>query len=82
MFCLPILFAWVSVYAAESIPGFVENPLPYAIAGDLMLLSSLFVLGGSFWDKLRALFVHDARVEWSRPVAPSSGNPHESHARK
>jgi hypothetical protein len=25
-------------------------------------LISLFVLGGDFWDKVRALFVHDARV--------------------
>jgi hypothetical protein len=27
-----------------------------------MLLASLFVLGGEFWDKLRALFVHGARA--------------------
>jgi len=26
----------------------------------------LFVLGGDFWDKVRALFLHDARV-----VSPS-----------
>jgi hypothetical protein len=26
------------------------------------LLISLFVLGGDFWDKLRALFVHGARA--------------------
>jgi hypothetical protein len=25
-----------------------------------MLIASLFVLGGNFWDKLRALFVADA----------------------
>jgi len=27
---------------------------------DVMLIASLFVLGGNFWDKLRALFVRDA----------------------
>jgi hypothetical protein len=27
-----------------------------------VLLISLFVLGGDFWDKLRALFVHSARA--------------------
>jgi len=33
------------------------------VTGDLMLLASLFVLGGDFWDKIRALFV------WSDKVA-------------
>jgi hypothetical protein len=66
LFCLPLIFGWLSVYVAAWIPGFVEHPLPFAVAGDLMLLTSLFVLGGGFWDKMRALFMHDARVEWSR----------------
>ena len=30
--------------------------------GDLLLLTSLFVLGGDFWDKLRALFFHQAKA--------------------
>ena len=64
MFCIPILFAWVSIYAADYIPGYSQNPLPYAIGGDLLLLVSLFVLGGDFWDKIRALFVYDAEVHF------------------
>lgn len=63
MFCLPILFAWISIYVAEHIPGFTQNPLPYAIAGDLLFLVSLFVLGGNFWDKIRALFVYDVEIK-------------------
>ena len=66
MFSLPILFAWLSVYVADWIPGFTGNPLPYAIVGDVVLLVSLFVLGGDFWDKIRALFVYDAGVHFSR----------------
>lgn len=62
MFCIPIIFGFLSVYAHEYVPGYTANPIPYAIAGDLLLLMSLFVLGGDFWDKLRALFVHSARV--------------------
>ena len=62
MFCIPLLFAWVSVYAADYIPGFLENPLPYAIGGDLLLIVSLFVLGGDFWDKLKALFAYSDKV--------------------
>jgi len=66
LFCLPLLFAWVSVYAADFIPGFSQNPLPYAIGGDLLFLVSLFVLGGDFWDKIRALFVCDAKVQFTQ----------------
>jgi hypothetical protein len=29
---------------------------------DVITLASLFVLGGDFWDKVRALFLHDARA--------------------
>ena len=64
MFCLPILFGWVLPYAAELIPGLRNNPLPYAFGGDLLLLTSLFVLGGNFWDKLRSLFIHHAEVRF------------------
>ena len=70
MFCIPILFSWVSIYLADYIPGFTQHPLPYAIGGDFLLLASLFVLGGSFWDKLRALFVHDAVTQF--PEVPST----------
>jgi len=39
-----------------------EHPRILALMGDLLLLVSLFVLGGDFWDKLRALFVREATV--------------------
>jgi hypothetical protein len=66
MFTVPILFGWVSLYTAELIPGFIHTPLPYALGGDFLLLASLFVLGGNFWDKIRALFVYDAEVRFSQ----------------
>jgi hypothetical protein len=28
-----------------------------------MFISSFFVLGGDFWDKVRALFSHEAKVQ-------------------
>jgi hypothetical protein len=62
MFCIPVLFAFLSVYTHEYIPGYAANPLPYALAGDLLLLTSLFVLGGDFWDKLKGLFVYSDRI--------------------
>ena len=64
LFCVPILFGWVSVYVPDLIPGFTSNPLPYAIGGDLLLLVSMIVLGGNFWDKICALFIHNAEVRF------------------
>jgi len=66
MFLTPVLFGWVSIYTARWIPGFENEPFFYAVGGDLMLLSSLFVLGGDFWDKIRSLFIHDAEVHFPR----------------
>jgi len=45
--------------------------LTYAIAGDVLLLVSLVVLGGDFWDKLRSLFIHSARAVI--PEKPAKG---------
>ena len=63
MFVSPILFAWLAPYAPHLIPGYEGHRMAVNLVGDLLLISSLFVLGGDFWDKVRALFVHDARVE-------------------
>lgn len=75
MFAAPVLFAWVSVYAARWIPYFVDNPSAYAIGGDIMLLTSLFVLGGDFWDKIRSLVVHDAVVRFPRELKEDGDRP-------
>jgi hypothetical protein len=62
LFTFPLLLGWASPYLGRHIPGFSEHPLAYAVSGDVLLLTSLCVLGGDFWDKLRALFVHGARA--------------------
>ena len=64
LFSIPIIFAWMSIYFSGWFPGYIGNPMPYAIGGDLLLLCSLIVLGGNFWDKIRALFIHDAKVDF------------------
>ena len=64
MFLIPILFGWAAPYIEHHIPGYESNQLLYAFAGDVLLVTSLFVLGGEFWDKLRSLFVHGARAEF------------------
>lgn len=62
LFTLPLLFGWGSDYLDELIPGFLGNETVFYVGGDLMFLSSLFILGGDFWDKLRSLFVYGARA--------------------
>jgi hypothetical protein len=62
MFVVPLAFGWVSPYLGHHIPGFESNQWLYAVLFDLLLLISLFVLGGGFWDKLHSLFRHNAYV--------------------
>ena len=61
MFVLPIAFGWLGPYGAHQIPGYETHHFVVSLIGDLMLISSLFVLGGDFWDKVRALFIYEAK---------------------
>ena len=62
MFTTSLAFGWAAPYFADHIPGYEAGRLIYAIVFDVLLLISLFVLGGGFWDKLRSLFLHDANA--------------------
>lgn len=65
MFVLPFLLALVTPYATDFWAGFEAFRIQLGLAGDLLLLASLFVLGGDFWDKIRSLFVHDAKAQFA-----------------
>ncbi|MFZ5453634.1 MAG: transporter suffix domain-containing protein [Thermodesulfobacteriota bacterium] len=62
MFIIPLVLGWVGAYVAHLIPAYVEHRFAVNFAGDLMWLSSLFVLGSDFWDKVRALFIYRAKA--------------------
>ena len=64
IFCVPLLFGWLLPYISKWVPGLLSNPLPFAIGGDILILASLLVLGGDFWDKIRSLFIHDTEVHF------------------
>jgi hypothetical protein len=66
IFCVPLLFGWLSPYISKWVPGLLSHPLPVAICGDALILASLLVLGGDFWDKIRSLFIHNAEVQFSQ----------------
>lgn len=74
LFVLPLLAGWLTPYVSHLLPAYEGNRFAIAFAGDLMLLTSLFVLGGDFWDKLRALFIRAAKARFptSQSAADSS----------
>jgi hypothetical protein len=68
MFFLPILVAFLDPYVARWVPpDTMGGHLAVGLLGDTVFLTSLFVLGGDFWDKLRALFVHGATTRFPEP---------------
>jgi len=70
MFCLPLLVIFLGPYMAQWLPpAFMNEHLAVGLLGDIVFLASLFVLGGDFWDKLRALFIPGAKARF-----PESGN--------
>ena len=60
--------SWSPTWDTCQSPGSPPTGLsPAAWRATWMFLSSLFVLGGEFWDKLRALFVHGAKARFPEP---------------
>jgi hypothetical protein len=62
MFVLPLLPWYILAYAPQFLPQTATERLYICLLSDLCFWSSLFVLGGDFWDKLRSLFIYEARA--------------------
>ena len=60
LFSIVLLAGWLLPYFAGVIPSYFSYQIHVAIIGDLILITSIFILGGAFWDKLRALYVQRA----------------------
>ena len=63
MFVAAMLFGWLEPYGFF-LPGFAAAGIRYSLAVDVLLVASIFVLGGNFWDKIRALFIREATVRF------------------
>jgi hypothetical protein len=59
---LPILLSWIISYVPSWLPEGNAGRVWINLGLDLIVVTSLFVLGGDFWDKLRALFYYDAKA--------------------
>ena len=62
MFAAAILLGFLEPYLAYYLTGDRARGIYTSLSIDLLLLSSILVLGGDFWDKIRALFVRDAKA--------------------
>lgn len=56
---LGFLEPYVLVLTDLATPG-----IRFSLAVDLLLLVSIFVLGGNFWDKIRALFIRESTARF------------------
>lgn len=63
LFVAPIVFGWLTPYVPEYIPGYVEHRILVNTVGDAIFLASFFVLGGEFWEKIRVLFIYQAKAQ-------------------
>ena len=61
VFFLPILWGWLAPYLSQFV-SIQEQNLTFAVAGDLLLLTGLLLLGGEFWEKLKSLFLYRTEV--------------------
>ncbi len=59
---VPILLSWITSYVPSWLTEGNAARLWINLGLDLIVVTSLFVLGGDFWDKLKALFRYDAKV--------------------
>lgn len=64
MFCFPLFPSYILAYAPKILAEYLYFRLVLNICLDAVFIASLFVLGGDFWDKLKALFSFSARANF------------------
>jgi len=66
LFCLPVIPTYILAYAPQFFSDNFYPRLILNISLDVVFITSLFVLGGDFWDKLKALFSFSAKVSFPK----------------
>lgn len=63
--CTLLLLGIIEPYVSDLLPPALQiNRRLYMGVADAIFVGNLFVLGGDFWDKLRALFVYEAKAKF------------------
>lgn len=57
-----VIFAYITFYAPHWIPAYDEYRISMNLTADFLLVITLFILGPEFWEKIRALFIYDAKA--------------------
>lgn len=65
---IAVLVSWLEPFVSPSFPEIAARRVLIGALADAFVLVGLCVLGGEFWDKVHALFVHDARVVADAPA--------------
>ncbi len=64
MLLAPLVLGWLTGYVPQLLAFLTEHPLSVSLITDFVFFASFFVLGGDFWDKIRALFVYEAKAQY------------------
>jgi hypothetical protein len=62
LFSLILISGLALPYIWNFIPFIKNNLLIIVLTEDILLIASLLILGGDFWDKLRSLFIYNSRA--------------------
>ena len=69
-FSIPLLLALLFPYLSHHFTVLEKIESVINIGGDVMFFASFFILGGEFWDKIRALFTYtgpEKKTETGKP---------------
>lgn len=64
LFIFPLAYAWLKPYIGNLNLWLQNNQMIFSVTGDILFVSSLYILGGDFWEKLRALFQYNAKAQF------------------
>jgi len=64
MFVAAMLFGLLERYVGYFMANAIAPEIRSSIAIDVLLFASILVLGGDFWDKIRALFIREAKAQF------------------
>jgi hypothetical protein len=64
MFVAAMLFGLMERYVGYFMANAIAPEIRSSIAIDVLLVASILVLGGDFWDKIRALFIREAKAQF------------------
>ncbi len=57
-----VIFAYITFYAPHWLPGYDDHRIAINLTADFLFIVTLFILGQEFWEKIRALFIYDAKT--------------------